>query len=51
MNEKEFEEVKKLFDFIDEVVGDSPHCCDDATMKWYDKTKDELLRFLWNVSR
>lgn len=33
---------KEFFDFLDNVVGDSPHSCDPDTMEWFEEKLKQL---------
>jgi hypothetical protein len=35
MTQAEEQEWQRFFDFVREVVGDSPHQCDSETMEWF----------------
>lgn len=39
MNKEEFE---KFAEFLEEMMDNSPYCCDDETCDWFRKNMDSL---------
>lgn len=49
------DEVKEWFDFIQDVLEDSPHYGDNQTMEWSNKMKNNIetivLLTIWGLTR